>query len=467
MKKRFTSTNSPTSVDARNAVVAARLARARRMIRPVIATLAASAVLASCGVGASSASDSSTSATENSATASEASSSSGSSEGSTGLGAVGTLDSATVHTVSLDFDDAAFATAIESYLADGSKEWIEATVTIDGTTFKKAGIRLKGNSTLKGVSASSDPATLPWLVKLDKYTEQDLDGLTELVIRSNSSTSALNEALALELLSEAGLASQDAIGVSLTVNGSKAVYRLVIDNPDDEWMAEELDASGALYKADAQGDYSYRGTDQEAYAEAFDQEAGKDNTDLAPLVEFLDFVNNSDDATFAAELDQHLDVDAFASYLAMETLLDNFDDIDGPGNNSYLYYDTESKKVTVVPWDHNLAYGLRPGGAGGGGVGPGGGQGGPPPGVGGGGGPAGGAGGGPNTKANTLVTRFNAVQEFEDLYNQKLEALRASLYTSGKAAEILAQWSDIVTSSGLVDDATVQSDASSITAKLK
>ena len=71
----------------------------------------------------------------------------------------------------------------------------------------------------------------------------------------------------------------------------------------------------------------------------FDQEAGKDNADLTPLIEFLDFINNADDATFNAELPDRLDVDSFATYLAMEELLGNFDDIDGPGNNSYLYYD--------------------------------------------------------------------------------------------------------------------------------
>ena len=34
----------------------------------------------------------------------------------------------------------------------------------------------------------------------------------------------------------------------------------------------------------------------------FDQEGGKDVADLTPLIEFLAFINESDDATFAAEL---------------------------------------------------------------------------------------------------------------------------------------------------------------------
>ena len=72
---------------------------------------------------------------------------------------------------------------------------------------------------------------------------------------------------------------------------------------------------------------------------------------------FLQFLNESDDETFAAELPERLDVDAFARYLAMMDLVANFDDIDGPGNNAYLWYDVATEQFTVVPWDMNLAFG--------------------------------------------------------------------------------------------------------------
>ena len=54
-------------------------------------------------------------------------------------------------------------------------------------------------------------------MKLDEFVDdQNHDGLEEFVIRSSSSTTALNEAVALELLDLAGLASQDAIAARLT-----------------------------------------------------------------------------------------------------------------------------------------------------------------------------------------------------------------------------------------------------------
>ena len=65
------------------------------------------------------------------------------------------------------------------------------------------------------------PESLPWLIRLDKYVDgQSMDGVTELVVRSNSSETALNEAVALDLLAEAGLVTEDAALVRLSVNGS-------------------------------------------------------------------------------------------------------------------------------------------------------------------------------------------------------------------------------------------------------
>ena len=101
-------------------------------------------------------------------------------------------------------------------------------------------------------------------------------------IRSNGSETALNEAVALELLSAAGLTSQEAVPTGFSVNGSDSVLRLAIEDPEDHWMAQNFEGAGALYKAEATGDWSYRGDDPEAYDEVFDQEAGDDVTDLHP-----------------------------------------------------------------------------------------------------------------------------------------------------------------------------------------
>jgi len=341
-------------------------------------------------------------------------------------------------------------------------------------------------------AASTDTATtdlpaaetLPWLLRLDQNVDdQSIDGVTDIVVRSNSTQTALNEAVALELLSAAGLASQEAASSSFSVNGSDPVLRLVIEDPEDHWMAQNFEDAGALYKAESTGDWSYRGDDPESYDEVFDQEAGDDVTDMTPLIEFLQWVNESDQATFSAGLAERFDVDAFATYLAMMDLLDNFDDIDGPGNNAYLYWDSTTSTFTIVPWDMNLAFGTGMGGGGfgdgqgprgDGGQFPGGPSGSFDPGQlpdGGQGRPNGGGfgNGGPGgmTRSNPLVEKFRADPTFAALIETKKAELHASLFDSGLAQSILDTWTGVLESgaTSMVDAETIQSEASSLAQK--
>ena len=433
----------------------------------------------------------------------------------------GLFDGSAVHEISVSFAQTDYDAMIQTFQESGDKEWIEATVTIDGRAYGNVGIRLKGNSSIMGLrgggsgpmggarsmggDASIDaPETLPWLLDLDRNIDnQNHEGIVELAVRSNTSKTALNEVVALALLREAGLASQDTAYVSFSINGSEPRLRLVIENPDDRWMAEELDISGALYKAESTGDYSYRGDDPDSYGDVFDQEAGKTNADLSPLIDFLEFVNNADDDAFNTGLPDRLNVDAFATYLAVQELIANSDDIDGPGNNSYLYYDTQTEMFTVVAWDHNLAFG----GMGGAGRFGGGGVARPPEGEGatrpsedgdatirpeggregfdgslpegmdygalnqagapnqagarGQGRGANGFGGG---KSNILVQRFKANPEWQQLYEERLTELSSALYESGRAAEILAAWVGLLKTeaSDLVDADTVDQEAATI-----
>jgi len=413
-------------------------------------------------------------------------------------------DSTAVHTISVEVDEEELAAMIATYSAEDSKEWLTATVTIDGQTFEDVGLRLKGNSSLRAVSTDTPAQDVPWLIRLDKFVDgQDLDGSTDFVVRSSTSETSLNEAVALEMLGAAGLATEEAIATRFSVNGSDEALRLVVEDPDDAWDAASFDTDGILYKAQSGGDYSYRGDDPESYTDVFSQKSPSGEDDLTPLIDFLQFLDESDDETFAAELSEHLDVDAFATYLAMQDIVGNSDDIDGPGNNSFLRYDSETGAFTVVSWDLNLAFGQMNGMGGGqpradmpegftppdgaelpegfappdgaelpegfappdgaelpGGVTP-------PDGAAGGQRPDGGMGGGMGGD-NVLVTRFLADEDFAALVDQATADLTSSLVTDGTAQEILDRWTTLLTdeASDLVDPTTITSESESITKAL-
>ena len=404
------------------------------------------------------------------------------------------LDPDSLHSVEIAVDQNAYQEMITAYTSNQTKNWIEATVTVDGVAHEKAGLKLKGNSSLQGISADSEPQKLPWLVRFDKFVDgANHDGMTRMVIRASSSTSALNEAVALDLLATTGLASEKAAHISLSVNGSDPVLRLTCQDLDESWVAQNFDVAGLLYKAESTGDYTYRGTDESAYKDVFDQETGKAN--LTPLIEFLQFINESSDADFQSGLAQRVDVDKMVTYLAFEDVIDNFDDITGPGNNSFLWWAEQANQMTVVAWDHNCAFGLKPGagqqgqgggqppGGGGQGQPPSGGQqpgGGQPPGDGGApsngqaptGQPPGGAGGqqpgggGSQTKANALVDRFNSLMDGETKVSAERDRLKQELYTSGVAQTILDARAKVLTdqAGSLIEQSAVEADKQTIAA---
>lgn len=420
--------------------------------------------------------------------------SAGVSSGKAGKVTDGYLDPDSLHSVEITVDQSAYQEMIAAYTSNQTKNWIEATVTVDGVAHEKAGLKLKGNSSLQGISADSEPQKLPWLVRFDKFVDgANHDGMTRMVIRASSSTSALNEAVALDLLAKTGLASEKAAHISLSVNGSDPVLRLTCQDLDESWVEQNFDVAGLLYKAESTGDYTYRGTDESAYKDVFDQETGKAN--LAPLIEFLQFINESSDADFQSGLAQRVDVDKMVTYLAFEDVIDNFDDITGPGNNSFLWWAEQANQMTVVAWDHNCAFGLKPGagqqgqgggqppGGGGQGQPPSGGQqpgGGQPPGDGGApsngqaptGQPPGGAGGqqpgggGSQTKANALVDRFNSLMDGETKVSAERDRLKQELYTSGVAQTILDARAKVLTdqAGSLIEQSAVEADKQTIAA---
>ncbi len=384
-------------------------------------------------------------------------------------------DAESVHEVSLDVDPDEFATMLETYQDTGEKEWLVADVTIDGQTISDAGIRLKGNSSLRGVTADADPAELPWLIDLDQFVDgQSLDGWESFVIRSNNTETSLNEAVALELLQEAGLASEEAVAISFTANDSDATLRLMIQDLDNTWDDATFGSDGTLYKSESTGDWTYRGDDAAAYEDVFDVEAGTE--DYEPLTDFLQWLEEASDEEFADGLSDRLDVDAFATYLAFEDLIGNFDDIDGPGNNSFLRWDEDTQQMTVVAWDHNLAFGVVNGGGAPGADGGAEGRPTPPDGaerpepgelpdgdVPEGGAPAGDSAGGP-MGSNVLSERFLATAEFVELYDAAVERLQAELFDDGTAQGVLDSWTAVLTdqATDLVDASTVETDAQQV-----
>jgi spore coat protein CotH len=327
---------------------------------------------------------------------------------------------------------------------------------------------------------AEDPSTLPWLISFDEYIDgQRYQGHADIAVRPVMLTEAnLNEALSLKLVGAADEPTQLTAYSSVTWNDSEPVLRLLLEAPGDEFAARNFGGNGVLYKSLSTGGFDYLGDDPTLYMTAFDQETAKRHQDLKPVIDLMKWTAGASDAEFAAGLDQHVDTVSLARYIALQELLDNFDDMAGPGKNYYLWYDLGTKQFTVVNWDLNLALSSMdgPGGRGfsaledvdfsaiqacvervrgpeaGGGPrrGPRDGPGGP----------------GGMRMGHPIKDRFLAAPEFQALYAREYANVYNALFGDDHASSELTRLTDVVASSGLIDPEKLAKESADLQKKL-
>lgn len=382
-------------------------------------------------------------------------------------GSVGLFDATAAHTVSLAWDDDDYDAMIAAYKTGSDKAWISADITIDGTLIENVGVRLKGNSTLRGLGgtqggqnggapgaggmgpggdgtmptdmagmpgggapgggmgassdvSADDPASLPLLIRFDKYVDgTEYDGLTELALRPG--TPVINEALALSVTAATGQPTQRYSYTTYSVNGSATQTRLLLENPDEQYGESIDDGESVIFKADAESSFTYQGDDLATYKDQFKQLNKEDSQDATPIVSFLKWLDEADEATFDSELANWVDVASFAKYAATQNLLANSDDMAGPGQNYYLSYNLTTKKISVISWDLNLALSGNATASPDDSISMGGGM-----------GRAGGGMGG-----NALKTRFLASTKFQTLYKSAYQELYQQVFNDGTAQSLL------------------------------
>ncbi len=329
---------------------------------------------------------------------------------------------------------------------------------------------------------AEDPSTLPWLISFDEYIDgQRYQGYADIAVRPVMLTEAnLNEALSLKLVGAADEATQLTAYSSVTWNDSEPVLRLLLEAPGDAFAARNFGGNGVLYKSLSTGGFDYLGDDPTLYVAAFDQETAKYHQDLKPVIDLMKWTAEASDAEFVAELDQHVDTVSLARYIALQELLDNFDDMAGPGKNYYLWYDLGTKQFTVVNWDLNLALSSMGGGPGGRGFsalkevdfnamqaciervrgpeaggnraegGPGDGPGGP----------------GGMRMGHPIKDRFLVAPEFQALYAHEYANVYNALFGGDYASNELTRLKEVVASSGLIKTEKLDKESADLQKKL-
>ncbi len=289
--------------------------------------------------------------------------------------------------------------------------------------------------------ASADQVKIPFLIKFDEYVDgQTYQGNTTLSIRNYGTSydaAMLQEPVTNMAALLVDMPATDTAYAGFKFNDGEEMLYVISELVNENYLEKYFEnANGILYKAELGSTLSYVDEDPSSYSNSFTQQTRINDADLLPLIDFMRFLDQSDDATFEKELLNYLDVDSFATYLAVNAMLVNTDSMLGMNNNYYLYYDEETEQFTLLIWDANESFGKLGGsasydlsltntqnGAGNRG-GPGG----------------GGMGGG----QNALLTRFMANAKFKAMYEEKLQEVYEKAFTSGAMTDAIEQYSELI-----------------------
>jgi len=254
--------------------------------------------------------------------------------------------------------------------SDGTEDpvFVPAEVYYNDIQWYKVGIRFKGNSSLQ---SSWQSGILKLSLKLDfdefeddypQIKNQRFFGFKKLSLKNNyEDKSFLREKVVAEIFQNAGLA------VSHT-----AFYQVYIDNGDGPeyfglyTMVEEVDDTvietqfasddGNLYKPEDSGASFANGTFSEFDFTKKTNEDEGDWSDIQNLFAVLhDPTRLTDSEAWRANLDSIFDTDVFLEYLAVNTIVQNWDTYGRMTHNYFLYNNPDNGKLTWIPWDNNEA----------------------------------------------------------------------------------------------------------------
>jgi spore coat protein CotH/Ca2+-binding EF-hand superfamily protein len=242
--------------------------------------------------------------------------------------------------------------------------YVKASLEIDGKTYKDVGVRFKGNS---GYMSSQGRLKRPFKIQLSRYvSDQNLRGLKKLTLNTNGlDPTCAREALSYGVYRALGVPAPRTAYVQLmiTIPGKydkefAGLYTLV-ESVDKTFLKNRFGTSkGMLLKPERVGPLQYLGEEWAAYERTYQPKTTADKKSQRRLIEFTKLVQRADDATFAKEIGNYMDVDEFLRFLAGTVAVSNMDSFMGLGHNYYLYLHPKTNKFVFIPWDLDLAMGM-------------------------------------------------------------------------------------------------------------
>ena len=268
------------------------------------------------------------------------------------------FDDTHIHDIWLTLDPADWNALKENYLLN---TYYPAQFAFNSHYAEKIGIRSRG-------SGSRSPIKPNLLLSFDKYQKkQTILGLSGVTLKANNQdASMLREVLSMKMLRLMGVPAPREAAARLFINGEFFGAYTLVEKIDSTFLTGAFSENdGFLYEWEAmrtdQGyRFEYLGPEPENYSPVMWSPSNhEDDPNPAPIVEMVDFVNNSSYSDFEERLPEYLDVEEFINYIATENFVADFDGILGTVfgmNNFYVYRFENSNRSTFIAWDKDSSF---------------------------------------------------------------------------------------------------------------
>ena len=251
-------------------------------------------------------------------------------------------------------------------------------ITIDDEVVKDVAFSTKGNSSLIFVAAEEDSPRYSFKINFGKFADgQTYHGLNKLNLNNNyCDATYLKDYFSYKLFRKAGVPAPLTSFAWLTVNGKDHGLYLAIEDESDSFLDRVSDGEGVIYKpeskdldlsvgkvkeirenglpmtADPHGaDLIYKDDNPESYPDIFENaeteaEEQDDQTVIAAIKSLSD----------GTDLSTYLDTDEIIRFFAAHNFVLNYDSYTGAMLHNLVLFENNGK-LSLVPWDYNLAFG--------------------------------------------------------------------------------------------------------------
>tara|TARA_R110000868_G_scaffold189293_3_gene432182 strand:+ start:2962 stop:4410 length:1449 start_codon:yes stop_codon:yes gene_type:complete len=246
--------------------------------------------------------------------------------------------------------------------------FVPGEVFYNGKAWCRVGVRFKGNSSLQS-SWLGGILKLSFKLDFDEFEDQypQIDnqrffGFKKLSLKNNyNDKSMLREKVATDIFREAGLASSHAAFYTVYVDHGDGptyfgVYTMVEEVDDTVIDTQFSDNDGNLYKPDGDGASFAEGTFTQ---DVFVKKTNEDEADYSDILGVFAALHADNRITvpeaWRTNLETVFDTDTFLKYLAVNTVIQNWDTYGRMTHNYFLYNNPDTEKLSWIPWDNNEA----------------------------------------------------------------------------------------------------------------